>query len=234
VHGDAPDRSLTSLAQELLSEEPLADALDRMSGLAVDAVRTCDHAGIMLNVGGEAGARGASDALALRLDEVQAGSRAGPCIACLSTGRRQWFDEAAPDGRWPEFAQAAEVEGVRRCLALPLAALPEDVPVAALNLYARSKDAFDVETTRCAGLFAEAASFVIASAAARASNLEQAARLLDALEQVPDLVHQATGVLMQRHGWDVQHARRDLETEAGRRDTSVEEVARSVLAALPA
>lgn len=96
----------------------------------------------------------------------------------------------ATEGRWPRFSQQASAAGAESMLSFQLFVAGDNL--GALNLYARTPDAFDDESEHVGLLFASHAAVAFAGAQ---KQQQQLARALDAR----DLIGMAKGILMERY-----------------------------------
>ena len=226
--GDEPPANLLRISEVLLSDHTLADALRHVAELAVAALPGCDSAGITLV--GEATVEGAfrTDPLSRRLDELQYDVDEGPCPDAIRSGAAQVVDSMPDETRWPRLAPLVAHSGVLACLALPLSV--DGRTLGALNLYSQTAAAFDRSHRRMATVFASHAAAVLANALAYAASVAQVQGLYARFEQPEDQVEQAKGVLMARHGVSAEAAAAMLLEEAARGSSSIEGVARQVIA----
>ncbi len=94
---------------------------------------------VTLTAGSEFVTPAASNELAMDLDLAQYAAQDGPCVAACRDGEVHSIVVMSEEDLYPGFTAAAVQHGVGSSLSLPLPALPS----AALNLYARSQNAFD-------------------------------------------------------------------------------------------
>ncbi len=134
--------------------------------------------------------------LAFDLDQVQYELGDGPCLHAASTGSPVEIVDALADPRWPDYAGAAAARGARSSLSVPLSISGETT--GALNLYGERAAAFaDEQVRRSAGSVGSSAAvgltalLEVATAAARAGNIESAMASRAVIEQ-------AKGILMER------------------------------------
>ena len=107
---------------------------------------------VTLTVGSEFVTPAASNGLALELDLAQYAARSGPCVAACRDGEQHSIVIMSEEDAYPGFTTAALQHGVRSSLSLPLPSRP----TAALNLYARSPNAFsDTRARATAALLAK-------------------------------------------------------------------------------
>jgi GAF domain-containing protein len=171
---------------------------------------------------------GTSDSLAAALDEVQYSQGEGPCLHALRTGETVEMTDVAVDRRWPRFAALAAEQGAGSALSLPLGTAPTGV-VGALNLYARTPDAFtDVDQERASRYAAQAA-----AAVAIGVRLAQRAELSEDLRaglSSRATIDQAIGIVMAQRGCDADSAFAVLRERSQNSNTKLREVAAQVIA----
>src|SRR4051794_2388547 len=84
--------------------------------------------------------------LAVDLDETQYERGHGPCLHAARTGELTEIADTRTDPRWRDYTRRAAERGNLSSLSVPLA-IDEDARVSgALNIYARTPDAFDEES----------------------------------------------------------------------------------------
>jgi hypothetical protein len=170
-----------------------ADAvLERLVQLAPATIVSCDYASVsVLGAGGRITTPVASDPLSIELDGYQYDAAEGPCVEAVGQPAPAVYSpDLASDVRWPTFGPRAAGRGVGSLLSHKIAA---DGTVGALNLYARSPEAFGEGDQELASLLALFAAVVMALAHERV----EAGHLRQALES-RDVIGQAKGILMER------------------------------------
>ena len=130
------------------------------------------------------------------------------------------------DSRWPEFAEAARVQGFVGVLSTPLA--PRVQHVGALNLYSRTRAGFEPAAEEMAQLFADQASVVLANAEPFGAAERLSAQLREALV-TRDVIRHAEGVLMARHRCSADEAFDLLREDSERSGKKLRDVAREVV-----
>lgn len=204
-----------------LHHQDVAAVLDATVGLAVCVIRRVESAGI-LSLGRDGGAVTASvhsDDVARRLDECQATLVEGPGVDSARLAAAPAVSKSAPSDhdaapvesidlrmgggaavRWPRFAAEAQRLGVHGCLSVPLVSSspPTGRVTYVLNLYGR--DARLLGRTDDVVARALVAHATTAVGAARATS-----GLCEAL-RTRDVIGQAKGILMERHGLDADGA----------------------------
>lgn len=187
------ESTFSQVAEALFAAGSVEATLQRIVGLAEDAVKSCDGAGIIVVNDGQASTRAASGPMVEHLDRIQVEVGEGPCLDAALSGSAFYAVDLMEDDRWPAFAPQAVEAGVRSVLALALATRH----LSALNLYARMPDAFG-PTDRAQGvLFATLARLALDSAEDRAAEEDKLGNLHEALRS-RELIGQAQGILMER------------------------------------
>ena len=224
----AGDPSSSYLLSRLrLDEQPLPEVLARVADIARNATDGCDEAGLTL--GDPDVAPASTGAMAAALDVGQRVMDEGPCAESLRSGAVEEF-EVATDPRWPRFANLARQNGLGACMAMPLLRGADTIGV--LNLYSRLAGGFASTGRQAAAALVEQASVLVSNAQRYAGLLQATERLRTVLIGPEDLVAQATGVLMARHGLDLASARIRLENQARDGSGSLEATARGVVASI--
>jgi GAF domain-containing protein len=148
-----------------------------------------------------------TDALAIRLDELQYRFDEGPCVAATRKGGLGVVHEPAlaDAPQFPRWAPAALDAGVGGVLAVGLFPQGEVPRMGALNLYSLTPGALDArDRDLTLVLAAHASTALAATQACEATDLE-AAQLREALRS-RDVIGQAKGILMERRGITAQEA----------------------------
>lgn len=185
---------------------PLDQLLARVAGSAVRAIPQADGAGAIVlrpDTAGEVQAFGASDALVSQIDVIQYElCDEGPCITAALEGETVRSGSLSGDRRWPRFGPQAGGLGVHSVLSLPLM-LPDSTVIGAINVYSRTKDAFDDEAARLGELFAATAGVAVHNAQLLTFAQQRRARLHQALESRA-IIAQAIGIVRSRSGGSEQ------------------------------
>jgi GAF domain-containing protein len=196
------------------------ETLQLIVDLAVETVPGCEHAGISLVHGRKVGTPAASDAVALRLDAVQFEVGQGPCLDAMAENQIFKSDDLATEVRWPLFSARASAEtGVISMLGLRLFARGRTL--GALNLLSSQPAAFGDESLAVGALFA-----ALAAVALNAAQTEEGLQL--ALKG-RDVIGQAKGMLMERHGISEEDAFQRLASASQQLNVRLKAVAESVV-----
>jgi GAF domain-containing protein len=136
--------------------------------------------------------------LASALDETQYERGHGPCLHAARTGEITEIPDTRTDDRWPDYLPRAVEQGNLSSLSIPLAIDPDAQVSGALNIYARSVDAFDETSRSVATRFAPYAAVAAGNLYAYQSAREMADNLQVALESRA-VIDQAKGILIERY-----------------------------------
>ncbi|MEX5303863.1 GAF and ANTAR domain-containing protein [Kocuria sabuli] len=212
----------------LLSEQNAATAVDQLAQVARATISTAVGAGASLfDDTGRARSTGATDALTAAADALQYEFGEGPCISAWATSAVVRIDDTAGEIRWPQWCAAAHAQGIRSVLSTPL--LHGDRRVGAMKVYAGEPGAFTGEDAAMLGMLAGAVAVLLGCAQPADAPRRLSASVQEALSDRQE-VGVAVGVLMERHGTDVQQARAALMAEAVLQDRPLAHVARQTLA----
>ena len=188
--GEDLNERLATIAR-VLDTGTVHETLQLIVDLAVATVPGCEHAGISFVHRRKVSTPATSDAVALRVDAVQFEVGQGPCLDAAAEDHIFRSDDLAVETRWPRFSQRAHAEtGVRSMLGIRLFARARTI--GALNLMSSQPAAFGDDSLSIAALFA-----ALASVALNAAQTEESLQL--ALKS-RDIIGQAMGILMERHG----------------------------------
>lgn len=154
----APTVDRFGIADFLVREPTLVDALNRLTGLAAQRVLGADAVGLTLIARGRYVTRAVTDPLPTQVDPLQY-AHGGPCVDALAAPAAvEYTADLGDETRWGQFPSlAVSRTGVRSILSLGVAVGTEK-PLASLNFYARRPFAFEagaLEEVRTVG--AEAA-----------------------------------------------------------------------------
>ena len=184
--------AFAAIAMELHSEQSSEQTIARITEYARDALQ-CDDAGIMMSMGAEGiVTKSATSERVTYSDAVQQEKREGPCFAALVTQQLFEVTDTLTETRWPVWADAVSKRGIRSGLGIPLHA--RERMIGALNLYSSQPDFFGPEEVAVAHIFGRHASIAL-SAATQQEGLTAAA-------DARNVIGQAQGILMERHGLD--------------------------------
>lgn len=198
---------LQQLARALRVDEADRDAtLYAIASSATTTINAAEAAGINLFTGNKFVPQAVHGEAPPVLDRVQQRTGGGPCIDASRDQCIVEIIEMAADARWPEFTCCATELGVSSMLCLPL--WIDDRTLGSLSLYARRPAAFDDTARNLAELFATHAALALGDA-------QRTERLRRAMSN-RDVIGQAKGILMERHGMNSEEAY-ELLVEASQR-----------------
>jgi transcriptional regulator with GAF, ATPase, and Fis domain len=190
-------QALVELSKLRFGEMRLQDAIKEIVRVT-HTVFHVDGAGLML-VDAEQQLRNvaASDDRFAHLEDLQIEHSEGPCIEAFDTKELVGTQDLGREDRWPTFSRAAVARNVRAVLASPLPYNQDAVGVVAvLSEQARP---WSAEGELALLAITDLAALLIASMMQGEQQSELAAQLQGAL-QSRQVIEQAKGVLMERHG----------------------------------
>jgi anti-anti-sigma factor len=202
--GVSPTLRMDELAKQLRMVSSISPHNEVVDGvlrlvvtLATATVGGADGVSVSLRRRGRLATVAASDQTIIEMDAGQYASGEGPCVDASVEGR--WFHAESLDqeSRWPDFVPKAQALGINSILSSPL--LAHDVPVGALNIYSRTAAAFAREDQQLASTFAAEASTILSDAGLDVADQQLSSRLGEVL-RTREVISQAQGVLMERHG----------------------------------
>lgn len=212
----------------LLSQQNATTAVDQLAQVARAVIGPAAGAGASLFEGpGRARSTGATDAFTAAADALQYELGEGPCISAWATAALARIDDTAQETRWPDWCAAAHAQGIRSVLSAPL--VLGDRRVGAMKVYAGDPGAFTAEDEGTLNLLAGAVGILLGCAQPSDAPHRLSASLQAALADRQE-VGVAVGVLMERHGTDVQEAREALLSQALIQDRPLVQVARRTVA----
>lgn len=219
-------RMVAELEGRVSDADTLLDLMNRASQQAVRMIADAHGAGVTARFTGEPFTAAHTDDAVLLIDEGQYDEGDGPCLAAARADRR--VELTLPDVamRWPLVAAAAARVGIRSFLAEPLHVRP--VVVGSFNLYSRRPQGLRVPDPDVLFVLLDYLDRGLADYLAAQPGEAHARNLVSALHR-RQLVNQAAGVMMARHGVGVEQAFALIEDEARRRHTDVAVVAADIV-----
>lgn len=209
-------RQLSEAARALQHESGTQPTLDKGVKVAMEIVEGCELAGISVMHPDRIDTPAGSEEALMKLDALQYEIGEGPCLDALREHETVNSRDLSKDQRWPEWgSRVAEELGVRSVLSYRL--FTTNDTLGALNLYSRSRDAFDSEDVYN-GL-ALAAHLAVALAA------ELNADHLHIAINNRTVIGQAEGILMERHGLSADRAFEVLRRVSSHRNVKLSRVA---------
>jgi GAF domain-containing protein len=183
--------SLEILARALhVKNAELQPTLEAIASTAVRMLSPARYACLTIFSRGELIPRASTGELPLLLDRLQQRLGDGPCISAAKHQSVSRIEDTRQDQRWPEFSAEAARLQVRSMLCVPL--WVDERSLGALSLYADQAAAFSDLHERVTSLLATFAALALAEA-------QRADQMHDALGN-RDVIGQAKGILMERHG----------------------------------
>ncbi|MDA0567919.1 GAF and ANTAR domain-containing protein [Streptomonospora sp. S1-112] len=222
-HGAVQDRHIrlfAEMARELLAQDTVDDVLQRISELAVETVKGCEAAGVMLLDR----RRHTLETPAATHEFVRASDRAqfecdeGPCLDAARHEQSFRVDDMAAETRWPSYRPRAVELGVGSMLGFEL--YTHDSTLGALDLYSTRANAFGPDALEIGWAFASHAVVAIAAA-------QREATLRSGYETRQE-IGEAVGIIMERRRLTSDQAFAVLRTASNNTNTKLREVARSV------
>jgi anti-anti-sigma factor len=199
-----PGASRSARLSSLPSSDAAVDgALRLLVALARALVGGADGVSVSLRRHGQLATVAASDQTILDMDASQYRTGQGPCVDASVEGNRFLAGALLTEQRWPDFTPKARALGINAIMSSPLLAGAR--PIGALNIYARTADAFAPEDQELASMFAEQASVILTEAGLDATDEQVATRFHQALRS-REVIAQAQGILMERSRVDEAEA----------------------------
>ncbi|GAB3625010.1 GAF and ANTAR domain-containing protein [Mariniluteicoccus endophyticus] len=229
---DSPEVTLAEIVDQLSAGRPEpSDVLQRVLDLSLRGIDGADGASVTIyGAEGKPFTTAVSHDWVLEVDRMQYETLQGPCLEVASTSAPvAGSADLAESEHWPVFGPQAAAVGVQAVLAAGLSSRPDPgaagQPPGALNLYSRSRARFDEADRERAVLLAAIAGVTIALAEARGKNR----RLNEALTS-RDVIGQAKGILMERHGISADDAFSTLRRTSNQLNIKLRDVAERVTA----
>ena len=202
---------------------PAGNADDLVSRIVDEAVRlvpSARHAGVIVT-DPDKNLRTvfASDMVPRQLDELQMQLGTGPCLTAARKQIVVRMHDIAADTRWAEFRSAAQSCDVGSMLCVPL--YIDQRLLGTLSLYGAQPDVFRVGVEPIARLLATVSAVALADSFQR-ERIERALRNRD-------LIGQAKGILMSRHGVPADAAFELLRAHSQRTNSKLVAVAEKVV-----
>jgi GAF domain-containing protein len=219
-----PDDSVAfaRLSRELLAEPDSEQTVQRIVELAQRYVPGCDYAGFTTTHPDRLETAACTDELLSELDRAQHELGEGPCLEAARTDETYLIRDTPSETRWPKWCAEAAAKGVLSVLSVQLTGSGD--LRAALNLYAKTPDAFDEDAVVTAQVYAAHAGNALA-ATREAEQLTSAA-------QSRHLIGLAQGMLMMRYGLNETQAFQFLSRNSQDTNTKLRVLAGRVIAEL--
>lgn len=221
--------ALRAAALDLMDQQNFRDhdrLLSNVVSAAVETIPGADAGGISMVGRGHLDSVAPSTGGNTELDRLQSTLHEGPCISAIEKPAADGLvvaDDLSDDGdgqRWPRFAPQAVEQGYRAMVGVQLSRRPEQQ--AALNLYGCRPGVFDEHAQMTAALFGAQAAMLVYGA--------EQARALSAGIDSREVIAQARGILIERHGVSGDEAFQMLVTSSQRTTIELVDVAAWVVA----
>ncbi|GHH69064.1 transcriptional regulator [Streptosporangium violaceochromogenes] len=207
--------TLSALARTV-QEGGVRETLDAIVAAAVATVPSAHYAGLMVVRRREVDTWAASDEVVRHVDQTQYDTGQGPCLDAIHDHHTVRLADMTSERRWPKFTERVTRLGVMSMLSFQLYVQRDTLR--ALNLYSRTRGAFDDDSEHVGLLFASHAAVAL-SGAQQQEHLARAAA-------VRDLIGQAKGILMERHRVTADQAFALLVRASQRTNTKLADIAR--------
>lgn len=218
--------SIGVLTRFFVGDGTLQETLDKVAGLARDAVPDADMVGITMLVEGRTRTAVFTDDIAPEIDSAQYETGIGPCLDAFRHQQVFRLHDTTKDDSWTSFSEAAAATGIRSVMSLPLIANHEGV--GALNMYSRKPNAFPDEAERLGLEFAAQAGIVLANAQAYWDAQLLSQGLSEAMKSRAT-IEQAKGILMAMQRCSPDDAFQILVRASQRENRKLREVAAEIV-----
>jgi len=219
-------QSVAALTQYFVGDATMGETLTRVSELTTVAVPQSEFVGITMMVDGEVGTYVFTHPTVTEIDRAQYDSGRGPCVDAYHTGGVFVIDSTLTEQRWPEFCQVARDHDVLSTLSLPM--LLSGGPIGAMNLYAKSEQAFGPDDVDTGQQFAMQAAFVLANAQAYWDTRLLSENLEAAMES-RSVIEQAKGVIMNAQAKTADEAFDVLVAQSQHENIKLREIAKRIV-----
>lgn len=221
-HPQSEADAFAEVVRSLAEQDGLDATLQRIVDLATQVVPQAQRAAVSLvRAHRQVQTVAPTDGLARHVDQIQYDVGEGPCLDAIWEQEVVRVDDLTSTERWPGFAGRAADAGVLSMLAFRL--FVEGDTAGALNLYSDRRHAFDDDAVRLG--------HVLAAHAGLAYDHAHELEGLRTSNESRNLIGQAQGILMARHGVDADEAFRLLSRRSQNENLKLREVARALVAA---
>jgi hypothetical protein len=180
--------AMHDVADRLLGQSDIGDTLGAVTAAAVDLIDEIDYADVLVITEGELRSVNPTTPMVVELSRIQLEFGEGPCLAAALSHPIIRCPDLSTDERWPRFSAGAIERGVYSSLSFQLCTHKKGG--AALNLFSRVPQTFDMHTETIGAMLAtQAAIAIIASDRHTQFDSALASR---------DLIGQAKGIIMER------------------------------------
>jgi len=219
-------QSVAALTQYFVGDATMGETLTRVSELTTVAVPQAEFVGITMMVDGRVGTFVFTHPAVPEIDRAQYDTGRGPCVNAYHTGDVFVIDSTLTDQPWPEFCQVARDHGVLSTLSLPM--MLTGGPIGAMNLYARTEQAFGTADVNTGQQFAMQAAFVLANAQAYWDSRVLSENLEAAMES-RSVIEQAKGVIMNAQAKTADEAFDVLVAQSQHENVKLREIAKRIV-----
>jgi len=217
--------AIREFTSTILNPYDLDDLLHRLTDHAI-VITGSQGAGVML--AGQSGLSfaAASDPWVVEMESLQDRIETGACHAAFTTRELVVVEDLAATDRWPAYRGRALELGFRAVIGVPMHACGETIGV--LNLYRRAPGPWSEADLEAAEIVtAMGAGYVLHANRLRAQH--DLAAQLEAAIASRDLIGQAKGLLIARHGIDAEAAFAMLRAESQTTNLKLRDVAAKLL-----
>jgi transcriptional regulator with GAF, ATPase, and Fis domain len=230
---DAVSEAIASLNGVLAERETLHEALEQVAKNALAAVSEAHAVSITVLGDPQPSTAAYTDEFVLALDAQQYSAGRGPCLEAASTGRPVRISTLEEAQQWPEFAEAAKLNGVHASLSIPLMIEAVEVGagrqlVGSLNAYSRRASGFDPLDEKLLSLYTDVAGQAVTTAGRWRRLHDTVSQLKEALVSRAD-IDQAKGALRVINGGTADEAFATLVERSQRENVKLRELARQIV-----
>jgi transcriptional regulator with GAF, ATPase, and Fis domain len=221
--------ALVLLGQFQVTELTVGEALNRVADITLGALPSAAVAGMtMLDNDGQPTTAVYTDDDSPEIDAAQYREGKGPCLDAWLTRTVLRIDDIEGSADvYPGFVSACRDHGVRSTLSLPM--VSADVALGALNLYARTTDAFGDEDEQLGLELAGVAGSVLSNVSAYWTAFDLGQHLNEAMT-TRAVIEQAKGMLMASSpDLDADAAFDVLSKASQRENVKLNEIARRIV-----
>ncbi|WP_342768627.1 GAF and ANTAR domain-containing protein [Lentzea flaviverrucosa] len=215
---DEVTTALERLSEALSREDDLRVLMHQVCEQVVQAVPGLDEATVTLLDGGKPFTAASTSELVTRLDGVQYGAGAGPCLDAAATSRlvRATIEEA--QDRWPAFGAESRAAGMGSFLSAPLTV--DDEHFGAINGYSQQGHGFHELDAPLLTLYSTAVETALRSHSMYLRAFKLTEQLRSALRSRA-VIDQAKGVLIAVHAITADEAFRLLVERSQRENVKL-------------
>jgi GAF domain-containing protein len=211
----------------LLTEPAAGRAVEDLAEAVKKSVSGSLGAGVsLIDEQGRRRSTGHTDDVVATADELQYELGQGPCLTAWAAESTVQIDDVHADDRWPLWREAVAHLPLRSTLSTAL--VHDGKSIGALKVYSSLPSAFSVQDREQLILLASPAATLLGSARPDTAPAAVSKALQDALG-TRDLIHTARGILMERHGLDLETAMRRMIGAASTTRTDLRAVALAVI-----